>query len=55
MLTGVADALYVFQPSGTYTGTYQSYVNGFGQNGGNPRIWPPCRASSCGPPPPRPP
>jgi hypothetical protein len=34
MLTGVADALYVFQPSGQYTGTYRSYVNGIGQNGG---------------------
>ena len=34
MLSGVADALYVFQPSGQYTGTYQAYVNGLGQNGG---------------------
>ena len=34
MLAGVADALYVFQPSGTYTGTYKAYVNGLGQNGG---------------------
>ena len=34
MLTGVADALYVFQPSGQYTGTYKAYVNGLGQNGG---------------------
>ena len=38
MLSGVADALYVFQPTGQYTGTYQSYVNGFGQNGGNPSL-----------------
>ena len=38
MLTGVADALYVFQPTGQYTGTYQSYVNGIGQNGGNPSL-----------------
>ena len=35
MLTNVADALYVFQPSGRYTGTYKSYVNGVGQNGGS--------------------
>ena len=34
MLSGVADALYVFQPSGQYTGTYKGYVNGLGQNGG---------------------
>ncbi|GAB3580455.1 T9SS type A sorting domain-containing protein [Hymenobacter daeguensis] len=34
LLTGVADALYVFQPSGQYTGTYKAYVNGLGQNGG---------------------
>ena len=34
MLAGVADALYVFQPSGQYTGTYKAYVNGLGQNGG---------------------
>ncbi len=33
-LTNVADAVYVYQPSGPYTGTYQSYVNGVGQNGG---------------------
>ncbi|GAA4026725.1 hypothetical protein GCM10022409_08330 [Hymenobacter glaciei] len=38
MLSGVADALYVFQPSGQYTGTYQSYVNGLGQNGGSPSL-----------------
>ncbi|MDO7846549.1 T9SS type A sorting domain-containing protein [Hymenobacter sp. M29] len=34
MLSGVADALYVFEPSGQYTGTYKAYVNGLGQNGG---------------------
>ncbi|MCC2547766.1 T9SS type A sorting domain-containing protein [Hymenobacter sp. BT175] len=33
MLNGVADATYVFAPSGRYTGTYRSYVNGFGTNG----------------------
>lgn len=35
MLTGVAEGLYVFQPSGRYTGTYKAYVNGVGQNGGS--------------------
>ncbi|WP_400190531.1 T9SS type A sorting domain-containing protein [Hymenobacter sp. B81] len=32
---GVDKALYVFAPSGPYTGAYQSYVNGIGQNGGS--------------------
>ncbi|WP_400192144.1 discoidin domain-containing protein [Hymenobacter sp. B81] len=32
---GVDKALYVFVPSGPYTGAYQSYVNGIGQNGGS--------------------
>jgi len=31
---GVDKALYVFVPSGPYTGTYSSYVAGIGQNGG---------------------
>jgi hypothetical protein len=31
---GLDKALYVFVPSGPYTGTYGSYVNGIGQNGG---------------------
>jgi hypothetical protein len=31
---GLDRALYVFVPSGPYTGTYRSYVNGVGQNGG---------------------
>ncbi|MBG8555869.1 T9SS type A sorting domain-containing protein [Hymenobacter guriensis] len=35
MLSGVDDALYVFVPSGKYTGAYCGYVNGVGQNGGN--------------------
>ncbi|WP_400192152.1 T9SS type A sorting domain-containing protein [Hymenobacter sp. B81] len=32
---GLDKALYVFVPSGPYTGAYQSYVNGIGQNGGS--------------------
>ena len=32
---GLDKALYVFVPSGPYTGTYSSYVNGIGQNGGS--------------------
>ncbi|GAA4004303.1 hypothetical protein GCM10022408_15050 [Hymenobacter fastidiosus] len=32
---GVDKALYVFVPSGQYTGTYSSYVDGIGQNGGS--------------------
>ena len=31
---GLNQALYVFVPSGPYTGTYRSYVGGIGQNGG---------------------
>ena len=33
-VTGVDKAMYVFVPSGRYTGSYRSYVNGVGQNGG---------------------
>ncbi|GAA3963140.1 DUF4394 domain-containing protein [Hymenobacter antarcticus] len=33
-LTNVQDALYVFKSSGQYTGSYASYVNGVGTNGG---------------------
>ncbi|WP_310395507.1 DUF4394 domain-containing protein [Hymenobacter sp.] len=33
-LTGVDNALYVFKSSGQYTGSYASYVNGVGTNGG---------------------
>ncbi|HEX8507117.1 MAG TPA: DUF4394 domain-containing protein, partial [Hymenobacter sp.] len=32
--TGVENALYVFKSSGQYTGTYASYANGVGTNGG---------------------
>gem|GEM_PF-3460887 len=32
---GLDKALYVFAPSGRYTGAYRSYVNGVGQNGGS--------------------
>jgi hypothetical protein len=35
MLSGVADAIYVHKPTGRYTGTYASYINGVGQNGGS--------------------
>jgi hypothetical protein len=31
-------ALYVYVPSGPYTGTYRSYINGVGQNGGTKDI-----------------
>jgi hypothetical protein len=31
---GINQALYVFVPSGPYSGTYRSYINGVGQNGG---------------------
>ena len=31
---GISQALYVFVPSGPYSGTYRSYINGIGQNGG---------------------
>ena len=34
MLDNVADALYVFAPSGRYQGAYSAYVAGLGQNGG---------------------
>ena len=33
-LTNVEDALYVFKSSGQYTGSYASYINGVGANGG---------------------
>jgi len=33
-LTNLEDALYVFKSSGQYTGSYASYVNGIGANGG---------------------
>ena len=33
-LSGVENTLYVFKSSGQYTGTYASYVNGVGANGG---------------------
>ncbi len=33
-LSGVNNALYVFKSSGQYTGSYASYVGGFGTNGG---------------------
>lgn len=32
---GVDKALYVYVPSGPYSGSYRSYVNGVGQNGGS--------------------
>ena len=32
---GLDRALYVFVPSGTYSGAYRSYINGVGQNGGS--------------------
>ncbi|MFD1872105.1 T9SS type A sorting domain-containing protein [Hymenobacter bucti] len=32
---GLDRALYVYVPSGPYTGSYRSYVNGIGQNGGS--------------------
>ncbi|RAK70700.1 hypothetical protein DLM85_07705 [Hymenobacter edaphi] len=32
---GMDKALYVYVPSGRYTGSYRSYVNGIGQNGGS--------------------
>ncbi len=35
---GIDRALYVFVPSGPYTGTYRSYVAGIGQNGGSKDI-----------------
>ncbi|KAA9332088.1 T9SS type A sorting domain-containing protein [Hymenobacter busanensis] len=35
---GADDAMYVFVPSGRYTGAYRSYVNGHGQNGGSKDI-----------------
>ncbi|WP_375437617.1 T9SS type A sorting domain-containing protein [uncultured Hymenobacter sp.] len=31
---GIDKALYVYVPSGPYTGSYSSYINGVGQNGG---------------------
>ncbi|GAC1602630.1 MAG: hypothetical protein NVS3B25_31000 [Hymenobacter sp.] len=33
-LTNLEDGLYVFKSSGQYTGSYASYVNGLGTNGG---------------------
>jgi hypothetical protein len=33
-LTNMENALYVFKSSGLYTGTYASYINGVGANGG---------------------
>ncbi|MBF9142843.1 DUF4394 domain-containing protein [Hymenobacter properus] len=33
-LNGVNNALYVFKSSGQYTGSYASYISGFGTNGG---------------------
>jgi hypothetical protein len=33
-VAGVGRAIYVFVPSGPYSGTYRSYVGGIGQNGG---------------------
>ncbi|WP_226163875.1 DUF4394 domain-containing protein [Hymenobacter terricola] len=33
-LSGVDNALYVFKSSGQYTGSYASYINGVGTNGG---------------------
>ena len=33
-LTNIEPALYVFKSSGQYTGTYASYINGVGANGG---------------------
>ncbi|RZK62745.1 MAG: T9SS type A sorting domain-containing protein, partial [Hymenobacter sp.] len=33
-VAGISQALYVFVPSGPYSGTYRSYVGGIGQNGG---------------------
>ncbi|MDO7845128.1 T9SS type A sorting domain-containing protein [Hymenobacter sp. M29] len=33
-VAGINQALYVFVPSGPYSGTYRSYVGGIGQNGG---------------------
>jgi hypothetical protein len=33
-VAGVGRAMYVFVPSGPYSGTYRSYVGGIGQNGG---------------------
>jgi hypothetical protein len=35
-LVGMNDALYVFKSTGQYAGTYSSYVNGIGLNGGGP-------------------
>jgi hypothetical protein len=35
MLNGVGDAIYVHKPTGAYTGSYSSYINGVGQNGGS--------------------
>ncbi|MDO7877299.1 FG-GAP-like repeat-containing protein [Hymenobacter sp. ASUV-10] len=35
LLTGIADAIYVHKPTGRYTGSYASYINGLGQNGGS--------------------
>ena len=35
---GIDRALYVYVPSGPYTGTYRSYVGGVGQNGGSKDI-----------------
>ncbi|GAB3838289.1 hypothetical protein GCM10028821_39700 [Hymenobacter jeollabukensis] len=32
---GLDKAMYVYVPSGRYTGAYRSYVNGVGQNGGS--------------------
>ncbi|WP_159437438.1 T9SS type A sorting domain-containing protein [Hymenobacter daecheongensis] len=37
---GVDKALYVFVPSGKYTGTYSSYIDGIGQNGGTKDLAP---------------
>jgi hypothetical protein len=34
-LTGMESALYVFKSSGQYTGSYASYINGVGNNGGS--------------------
>ncbi|TVT38430.1 T9SS type A sorting domain-containing protein [Hymenobacter setariae] len=38
MTDDIDRALYVYVPSGPYTGTYRSYVNGVGQNGGSKDI-----------------
>jgi hypothetical protein len=35
LLSGIADAIYVHKPTGRYTGSYASYINGLGQNGGS--------------------